>query len=233
MPEENQVKQPNRRRLFVGLGCLSASCLAIALLAVLASRMRLDISKGLDGLGRTLFLASIGQMMVDAGIPEEEAIASLEEFAELTSGDSLEQEQRNGLTKGVVAVVIAHGVEKIYVPASKLAEDERSAGLVTAARFARAASSSLLTDQDIETTLDMVEATEADIPLDADEYEINRVLKKSLTDAELRDLLAKMKTIADNCGIGEVPSGIDLKSEIARIMEQVRGARPKEEAPAP
>jgi len=236
MPEKNPAKRPSRRRIFIGLGigtgCLAAACLALVLLLALGGKVRRDISEGAQALGRAIEMANIGQMMLDAGVQEDEAMAALEVFSQAFNSD-ISETQRSKLAAGVAAIVLARGAQINYLPGSGLSEAEEREGTLTAARFARSAAVCEVVEKEIWRMTEIAAATEADIPLDADGYEINRVLKPSLTDVQLRDLLAKMKTTADKCGVGEVPPGIDLKSEIARVIEQVCGARPKEEAPAP
>ncbi len=229
MPEEHHRSPPSRRKLFIGIGCLGTACLAVVLFIVLRAKIRDDIQQEMRAFGQMLLFANIGQMLADIDMPQEEAQAAVDAFTAGFEDCEDDEGKEDQFAYAVGAVILAYGVEIKYLPESGLPDPEKVRGLLAAARYARAASTTEMRADSIDGVIGLAAVDVYADDIDAEDA--NRVLRPTLTDDELRAVLARMKAVADDCGIGDMSPGIDLTAEIERVAERVCGPRPAEDAP--
>ncbi len=112
-------------------------------------------------------------------------------------------------------------VEQNYVDQSGLSNVEKAEGKLTLQRFARGV---------FEEKIDKGKAQELWEMLTVTDAEGKTTMKETLTDEELKDLMAKAKAAADAADIPEEDFEIDIVGEFKKAVDAALG---EEEAPAP
>ena len=109
----------------------------------------------------------------------------------------------------VTAMVEA--VEAQYVAPSGLSEEEKAEARLTLERVARGVYEETIPPESLDPALD---------PISTKDAQGNRQLKDRITDAELRDFLARSKQIADEAQVPEEPFQIDIAQEFKKAVDR-------------
>lgn len=141
----------------------------------------------------------------------------------------------------VIPAALVIGLDKLYITSSDLPEEERAQARIDLTRFTQG-----LFDESIEpTAIDEVLEPVITHKPDKDDIKLNLKLDENgrtitalrsadkVSDEELRTLIATAKAKADEAGIGDNPSPVDLSDEIARAIGIALGEITPEPAALP
>jgi hypothetical protein len=109
----------------------------------------------------------------------------------------------------VTAMVEA--AEAKYVAPSGLSDEEKAEARLTLERVARGVYEKTIPPESLDPALD---------PIATQDAQGNRQLKDRITDAELRDFLARSKQIADQAQVPEGPFQIDIAEEFKKAVDR-------------
>ena len=203
------------------------------------------------GCGTLIFLAIIGGIIVykyrrtieaefvrftvvtvieEVGIPEEElkiVIAEVDRLAEAYKAEEIDREDFVRIVEelGESPVVYAGAgliIEKHYLDPSGLTDEEKEAGRRTLQRCVRGVWEDRIPREKLEELGQSFNNSK-----DEDDF----ILKESLTDEELKELLESAREVADEAEIPDEPFQIDLAAELrAAVDRALESTRPEEDS---
>lgn len=219
-----RMSQPFQSRNLAGgertntalLGCLGVGLLLLVVFGALATWLFFN--------GRAVFSdfardAMVG-MVRDSGLPEAEQAELVTEIDRLqehfeAGRISLEQMGRmveaiaNSPLGGAFAIV---AIEANYVAPSGLSEEEKVQARRTLERIVRGLVDEKIDDEALDHALEPVSIEQAG--------DGGRRFKGTITDEELRTVLARGAQAADEAGIPDEPLAVNLGAELRRIIDE-------------
>jgi hypothetical protein len=118
----------------------------------------------------------------------------------------------NILQGPIMMVGMCQHMERHYVIASDLSDEEKSEGQLTLQRVACGVFDDTITRSQFETLT---------ASISVNDQNGNPSLKETLTDEELREILTQCKKLADDADLPEEPYDIDIGEEIKKAVDEV------------
>ena len=166
------------------------------------------------------------EMFKGLALPQPEidaAMKPVKSFTDQVRNEQVSIEQGlavgKAITEGAVpAVVMVRGFQVKHLKPSGLSEEEKEAGYVTATRFAHGVIEDLIPEGERNAVKDLL--TETKTTTGPNGQTRTRVeFKEQLTDEELREVLALMKSSADAAGLEDRAYEVDLPAEIQKAID--------------
>jgi hypothetical protein len=178
------------------------------------------------GLAATGITTVSEELFKDLNMPQDEvkaAMAPVEAFAEkVRQGEvSIEQALAVGQAIGeghVPPLVMARGFEAKHLTASGLSDEEKAAGHIATTRFAKGVASDAIAKGDREAVMEML-TERITTTGSGGQRHTKTQFKETLTDEELRGVIAKMKQLADDAGISDQAFQVDMAAEIEEAIQ--------------
>lgn len=181
-----------------------------------------NAGKMMAGLARTFIVEMVNQSELSAE-DKQQVIAQVDRVVDaykagrLTSQDMEKVAQE--LQKSPLPIMfMTYAAKAKYIDQSGLTDEEKRAANQALMRFGRGVIDKKISESDAQALFDSV--TE---PGPGSE----KKLKESLTDQELRDLIAKAKKLADDAQIPEEIPPVDIGDEIERVLNNALGDKLK------
>ncbi len=117
-----------------------------------------------------------------------------------------------GLTESpLMSILMVYGMQEQYIENSGLTDEEKAAAKLTLQRVARGVVEKKITSSDLDPALSHVMETGP---------EGQKTAKESITDEDLRQCVAELKTLADDKQIAEGEFVLDVAKELRRVVDE-------------
>ena len=171
------------------------------------------------GMLADVFHTEFVQNIERSSLPQDQQdalIAELETFRdEFKAGDITFEQMGNIITEiqntPITAMVMAQVIEGMYIGPSGLSDDEKAEARVTVQRITRGVHEESIAQSQIDSLLAPVQTTDVNG---------NETLRDTISDDELRTLLADAKQLADDAGVPDEPYQPDYAKELREAIQR-------------
>jgi hypothetical protein len=214
-PAAPRAAAPQKKGMSAG-SCIAIGCLSLVGLLIIAGAIVAYNFKDLaTKIGRVAAVA----MIEEVGMPDEMEkgfITEIDRVVDAYKSDEISTEELGAFFEKLgdsplipmTSVLLA---DIHYLQPSGLSPDEKKRGSLELQRFGRGAVEEKLADKDVEEAVALISRKKSD---DQTEF------RSTLSDPEVRNLIATVKAKADAAGIPDEPYDVDPVAEFKKLVDQ-------------